>query len=200
MPQSSAVRKTAKAAKREIRNVYTNPVRNFLVPLSLGGLSYWRYLDTNPNVAYVSSNFSCCVIDVSPGQSHQRQRGRCMHHVLSHMSANGGESNTRAAYLRLPVCSKAPHTTDSITSCDSKLSCSKPVPLGPHSLQYLFLEISLLQPLSLQQCINSGELEDCNWNCNCDVITSSRNCNCGAIRKQRARQYITRMGQLRSAN
>ena len=37
--------------------------------------------------------------------------------------------------------------------------------------------------------INSGELQDCNWNCTCNVINSSRGRG-GPRRKQRARQNI----------
>ena len=47
--------------------------------------------------------------------------------------------------------------------------------------------------------INSGELQDCNWNCNCKVINLSDS-NLFLGNREPVRQHITVMGQLRSAN
>ena len=46
--------------------------------------------------------------------------------------------------------------------------------------------------------ISSGELQDCNWNCNCNLMNSSQQVR----RKEREpdRTSITVTGQLRSAN
>ena len=51
---------------------------------------------------------------------------------------------------------------------------------------------------------NSGELQDCNWNCNCNATNSSRNCKLLTVGPEGSREpdrpSLTVMGQLRSAN